>query len=154
MNTFNKITKGFVVQKYHRLPSGNFICLGQTFVAEDEVVYEDDNDNPIDVDHDKEVYQPFGMKDPKQVGTDGLQFTCPNCQGTHLECVMDGSHISKVLNIDPDGDFDYDEIIGNGDVVRWQCVSCGDVLNDIADEPIIDNLEIVEWVKENCSQEK
>jgi hypothetical protein len=73
----NKITTGFVVQKFD---TETGLCIRQEFIAGDAVEYEDESGNPIDDDDDdddddeyseafdvtKLVYQPFDMVQPKQ----------------------------------------------------------------------------------------
>ena len=63
MKAHNKITTGFVIQKYVELDDGRLVCLGQDFVA-GEVDYEDLDGNPITPNTDKEEYQPFDMVKP------------------------------------------------------------------------------------------
>ena len=58
-----KITVGFVVQTYST-KDGTHVCTGQEFVAGDQVDYEDENGEPIEVDVTKENYQPFNMEQP------------------------------------------------------------------------------------------
>ena len=91
--------------------------------------------------------------EPKQVGTDGVKFLCPQCQGTQLECCEDGPYVSDITNIDEDGDFDYGEICASGMVERIQCSGCGYVLCREDGSSIDDNEETVEWCKKNCNQE-
>jgi len=50
------------------------------------------------------------------------------------------------------GDFEWGEISAVGMVVRFQCLECGFILKNSEGEPLTDNEEVVEWVKENCSQ--
>lgn len=54
-----KITTGFVVQTY----DGDK-CVSQEFIAGDQVDYEDENGETIDVDTTNEQYQPFDMVQP------------------------------------------------------------------------------------------
>ena len=82
-----------------------------------------------------------------------IKFVCPKCKDTRLECCEDGPYTSRVTSIDEDGDFDYGPIETNGDVTHFQCVHCGYTLRDEDGRNIIDNLEVVEWCLENCSQE-
>jgi predicted RNA-binding Zn-ribbon protein involved in translation (DUF1610 family) len=86
----------------------------------------------------------------REIGTDGLKFTCPDC-GTHrLECCEDGPYNSEILNIDEEGDFDYGEINADGQVERYQCLKCGFVLKSgegFAAHTITENDEVVEWIK-------
>ena len=56
---FNKVTTGFVVQKYRRGNTGKFTCIHQEFIAGDQVDYKDIDGNAITPpEHD---YQPFNM---------------------------------------------------------------------------------------------
>ena len=56
---FNKITVGFISQKFRRQEDGRFICVNQVFVAGDDVQYENVKGDPIeDPGHE---YQPFEM---------------------------------------------------------------------------------------------
>jgi len=146
---YNKITTGFVVQNYITLGS-NHICIGQEFVAGDEVDREDEYGSSIDhkIDTTKENYQSFDMVNPNNASADdGLIFTCPECGKHRLECCEDGSYNSEVLNIDEEGDFDYGPIDASGMVDRFQCLNCGHILPNC-----IDNEDVVEWIKMNCSQ--
>lgn len=152
----NKITTGFVIQNYVTL-NGKHICIGQEFIAGDQVDYETTGGASIEIDTENELYQPFEMKSPKQVGTDGLKFVCPKCQGTRLECMEDGPYNSEVLNIDKEGDFDFGGINAGGMVERFQCLACGFVLKSKEpaqkDWPLTEYEEVVKWIEENCKQD-
>lgn len=70
MKEVKKITTGFVIQKWDA-ETGKF--LGQEFVAVDEVNYEDEIGNPIDVDEipdffDKYPYRCFDMVQEPEEG--------------------------------------------------------------------------------------
>ena len=43
---FNKITTGYVIQNYATLKNGTTVCVGQEFIAGDQVDYEDIEGNP------------------------------------------------------------------------------------------------------------
>ncbi len=77
---------------------------------------------------------------------EGMEFICPSCKGNRLECCEDGYYVSEVTCIDVSGDHDYGNIDASGEVLRWQCKSCGFVLSNNGD----DNIEVQEWLKENC----
>lgn len=56
---FNKVTTGFVVQKYRKNSTGKFKCVHQEFVAGDDVQFENLKGDSIEApEHD---YQPFNM---------------------------------------------------------------------------------------------
>lgn len=56
---FNKVTTGFVVQKFRKNELGKFICIHQEFVAGDDVQFETLKGDPVEaLEHD---YQPFNM---------------------------------------------------------------------------------------------
>jgi hypothetical protein len=56
---FNRITTGFVCQKYRKNESGKFVCIHQEFMAGDEVQFENLKGDSIKApEHD---YQPFNM---------------------------------------------------------------------------------------------
>jgi hypothetical protein len=60
---FNKITTGFVCQKYRKDESGKFVCIHQEFIAGDDVQFENVKGDPIAApEHD---YQPFNMTNLK-----------------------------------------------------------------------------------------
>jgi hypothetical protein len=59
MDTFTKITVGFVTQTFKRNDSGRFACIRQEFIAGDQCDYEDEQGNPVEPpDYD---YQPYTM---------------------------------------------------------------------------------------------
>ena len=45
VDKFNKITVGFVIQTFEKSDEGRFICVGQEFIAGDQVDYEDGDGN-------------------------------------------------------------------------------------------------------------
>lgn len=56
---FNKVTTGFVIQKYRKNAKGKAKCIHQEFVAGDDVQFENPKGDSIDSpEHD---YQPFNM---------------------------------------------------------------------------------------------
>lgn len=79
-----------------------------------------------------------------------LKFTCPDCGKHRLECVMDGINTCEVTSLHNSGDFDYGPVESESDVVRWQCLECGYTLKDGDGEDIIDNVEVANWIEENC----
>ena len=85
-----------------------------------------------------------------------LKFKCSKCGHTVLESVEKNVTIGTVLiDIDDSGDFEYGEqdIVYDDNIVdRFQCLSCGFVIKDVLDEPIINVKEVAEWIKSNCSQ--
>lgn len=56
---FNKVTTGFVVQKYRKNQSGKYVCIHQEFVAGDDVQFENLKGDSVKApEHD---YQSFNM---------------------------------------------------------------------------------------------
>ncbi len=82
-----------------------------------------------------------------------VKFKCPECGHERLECCEDGPYVSEVTDIDEDGDFDYGPINASGIVDRFQCLNCGYILSREDGSSIDDNKEVVEWIKQHCSQE-
>jgi predicted RNA-binding Zn-ribbon protein involved in translation (DUF1610 family) len=158
---FNKITTGFVIQKYIILPNGTMVCQDQQFIAGDPVDYEDMNGESITIDTTKEVYCPLEMKQPKHIPApkDAVKFVCPACPSESIEAVMDGSHTTRVVGMFKSGGMEYGDTESNGDLDRFQCAKCGYVItiNDESkgpdeQEPITDDDELVAWCKKNCDQ--
>ena len=56
---FNKVTTGFVVQKYRKDSTGKFRCIHQEFVAGDDVQFENLKGDSIEA--PEHEYQPFNM---------------------------------------------------------------------------------------------
>ena len=56
---FNKVTTGFVVQKYRKNSAGKFTCISQEFIAGDDVQFENLKGDPIEA--PEHEYQPFNM---------------------------------------------------------------------------------------------
>lgn len=56
---FNKVTTGFVIQRYRKDITGKFTCINQEFIAGDDVQFENLKGDSIETpEHD---YQPFNM---------------------------------------------------------------------------------------------
>jgi len=56
---FNKVTTGFVVQKYRQDNAGKFACIHQEFIAGDDVQFENLKGDSIEA--PEHEYQPFNM---------------------------------------------------------------------------------------------
>ena len=56
---FNKVTTGFVVQRYRKNSAGKFNCIHQEFIAGDDVQFENLKGDKIEV--PEHEYQPFNM---------------------------------------------------------------------------------------------
>jgi len=56
---FNKVTSGFVIQKYRRDSEGRFNCVEQEFFAGDDVRFENTKGEPVEP--PEHEYQPFNM---------------------------------------------------------------------------------------------
>jgi hypothetical protein len=65
--TYTKIIVGYVCQKYQKQEDGTFICIGQGFIAGDDVSREDNYGEKIDDTNivDNEDYFPLNMMQPK-----------------------------------------------------------------------------------------
>lgn len=79
---------------------------------------------------------------------DNLVFVCPDCGGNRIECLLDGHHLTFIDAVD-DGELDYGITISNGTVENFQC-SCGWVIKDKDGYPIVDDMELIDWIKNNC----
>lgn len=87
-----------------------------------------------------------------------VKFICPDCGGTRLECCLNGPHVAEITNIDEEGDFDYGEYESSADVDRFQCLTCGFVLeqkieNEDREYTLTQHDEVAKWCLDNCSQE-
>ena len=59
MDSFTKITVGFVTQTFEKDDEGRFVCTRQEFIAGDQCDCEDEQGKPIEPpDHE---YQPYNM---------------------------------------------------------------------------------------------
>ncbi|MFC1678068.1 hypothetical protein ACFL3G_13540 [Planctomycetota bacterium] len=85
-----------------------------------------------------------------------FEFKCTKCGGTILEVIQTDAVItSQIIDIDEEGYFEYEQIdCDGGNVDRYQCYKCGDVLKDNDGESITTEKEVFEWVKQNCKQDK
>lgn len=86
-----------------------------------------------------------------------LQFICPGCGGQKLESIeTDVMVVSVITNINENGDFDYEEQnhCEGGRVTEFHCFECGYILKNDGGETINENLEVVEWIKRHCPQNK
>jgi hypothetical protein len=105
MKEFHKITIGFVVQKYTTLDNDTMICTEQTFVAGDQVTYEDLEGKVIEVDPNKEVCCPFGMRTPRPIPNTEFErwyASMKRDSGLHL-------HFRDVLDMNPDYELTFRE---------------------------------------------
>lgn len=66
MNSYKKITTGFVIQEYVKR-GDRYVCISQNFVAGDQVDYEDNLGDPVIVDTTIEAYMPFEMVPPNSI---------------------------------------------------------------------------------------
>lgn len=96
----------------------------------------------------------LGVKYTKCKPQKRVVFTCPSCGQHRIECVMEGVNTCEVLDTPADGNFEYNHVESESDVIRWQCVNCGYVISDEDGEPLLDNAEIVNWIEENCPKTK
>jgi hypothetical protein len=68
IKAYNKITVGFVVQRFVKHNDGKFHCVEHSFVAGDEVTREIEEGEDItnELDLTAEVYEPFEMANPRK----------------------------------------------------------------------------------------
>lgn len=80
-----------------------------------------------------------------------LKFKCTKCGGKILEVIQTDAIItSQIIDIDEEGYFEYEQIdCDGGNVDRYQCFKCGDVLKD-NNLSVTTEQEVFEWVKKNC----
>ena len=81
-----------------------------------------------------------------------LQFTCPKCNHHELGSVEQVIMTYPITRIPGDGDLDYDydnPESGDGEVLAYQCMNCGYELEDEKGNPIVDCVQVVEWIKKN-----
>lgn len=62
---YKKVTIGFVVQDFVKNDDGSAVCVSQSFIASDQVEYEDELGEPVEVDTGKEICYPFDMIQPQ-----------------------------------------------------------------------------------------
>jgi hypothetical protein len=65
MKTYKKIIIGYVIQEFERQNDGRFKCIEQSFGANDQVDYENDNGDTVEIDESKEIYFPMEMVQPE-----------------------------------------------------------------------------------------
>ena len=59
MDSFTKVTVGFVTQTFEKNGEGRFVCTRQEFIAGDQCDYEDAEGNSVDP--PEHEYQPYDM---------------------------------------------------------------------------------------------
>ena len=123
---YTKATVGFVMQTFEEQEDGKVVCSFQEFIAGDEVTYGDVLGNPLDIDvnmdTDKEQYQPLDMVQPNPqkvrvvmavVGGMVHDITIPSGVDVEIrDYDTDGSD-SPNLKTDADGD-EYHEMFWEG----------------------------------------
>ena len=84
-----------------------------------------------------------------------LIFTCPKCGKHELGSVEQVIMTYPIKKINVDGDLDYDHdnpTAGDGQVLAYQCMNCGFELKDEQGNSIDDCLQVVEWIKNNNTE--
>ena len=82
-------------------------------------------------------------------------FECPECGengNSFIECVLDGVHHQTVSKIDEDGSVIYNHIESEATVDRFQCESCGYVLENEDGSRVDNEEELIEWLKTHKSE--
>jgi len=87
----NKITTGFVIQEF----DDNGKCIHQEFVAGDQVDYENDLGEKVEVGYDTDLFHPFEMVQPivRDEGNDGEYISLDMCKRSNIHlssCDEDG----------------------------------------------------------------
>lgn len=86
-----------------------------------------------------------------------LIFTCPQCGKHDLGSVEQVLMTYPIKKINSDGDLDYDTdnpTSGDGQVLSYQCMNCGfELEHDDYNASIIEQEDLIKWIKENCPQE-
>jgi len=93
---FNKVTTGFVVQKYRKNRTGKFRCIHQEFVAGDDVQFE--NLKGESIEEPEHEYQPFNMMLPTATI---IKEQCPDVQ--HVEIKVNILSEGGQIWIQPEG---------------------------------------------------
>lgn len=75
-----------------------------------------------------------------------LKFVCPVCGEKAIECLMDGPHSCVVNDISEDGIIDYGTITSEGELSKFQCLTCGFTI------PVSTDEDLADWLKEHCKQ--
>jgi rubredoxin len=79
-----------------------------------------------------------------------IKFVCPECGGTDLESVLDGTHSCLVTKIDVNGQHEYGPFESQGNLLRWQCADCGFMIVD--EGPILEPEDLADWCLAHCPQ--
>ena len=126
---YSKITVGFVVQDY----KDEGICTSQEFIAGEEVEYENKFGEPVNVNTEAEVYQPFDMVQPVQLLQEPLTDKQLHDGNMDIDVTI-AVPLSEVINFDFENLMDYFEnnILENAilsDII-YEMVGC-DTVHDM-----------------------
>ena len=81
-----------------------------------------------------------------------MEFTCKKCEGNHLEEIMvDVCVASQINSIDEEGFLEYGfQSNDGGEIDRYQCMDCGEVVKDSDGNTIKDCLELADYLVEQA----
>ncbi len=80
------------------------------------------------------------------------EFTCPKCNHHELSSVEQVIMTYPITLIPDDGDLDYDydnPTAGDSQILSFQCLYCGYELKDEQGNSIVEQKDVIEWIKKN-----
>ena len=85
------------------------------------------------------------------------KFTCPKCKHHELSSVEQVIMTYPITKIPDDGDLNYDydnRTAGDSQILSYQCRHCGFELRDEQDNSIVEQEDVIEWIKKKTSEKK
>jgi predicted RNA-binding Zn-ribbon protein involved in translation (DUF1610 family) len=92
---------------------------------------------------------------PKKNRKKDMTFICPECGGLRLGSVEQRIITYPITRIPKNGNMDYDidnSTSGDGEVLAYQCLSCGYELRDEKGEAITDCLKVPKWIRKHSKK--
>lgn len=90
-------------------------------------------------------------KKEKSIGQE-LEFKCPLCKCTQLECIFTGC--TCPVKVFKDRDIEFGDTQSWGDAERWQCAGCAFILANEDGGVIISDEDVSNWITDNCRSKK
>ncbi len=83
-----------------------------------------------------------------------LKFTCPKCNHNELGSVEQVIMTYPITEInDEDVVYDSDNpTAGDSQILSYQCLHCGFELEDEQGNSIVEQSDVIEWIKKNTSE--